>query len=226
MVAPSRRGPGRHASERGAAMFAVVLVLTLLTGLGLFATKSTTTSVGAAGFERRATQANHAADYAILLIAGELQGPKRQAYMRQMGCAVDACEGSTEMSNPDCFKFGQKEVGEGLLQSNDQNFITKPYDAATKAGGSLGRPITAGTAAEAEMRFRVEMTDLGSERLIPGAEIAQSDTVNVKYRTVTLTATAAVQPAGADDNAAIMATQLASRAEVIVGPLGELPPCQ
>ena len=48
-----------RASERGAAVFVVVLVLTLLSALGLFAVRSATSTNLSAGYSRQMTQTHY-----------------------------------------------------------------------------------------------------------------------------------------------------------------------
>ena len=62
----------RRSEERGAALFVVVLVLTLLTAVGLFAAQSATLVDQASGYSRQASQTSYLAEYGTLLATTEL----------------------------------------------------------------------------------------------------------------------------------------------------------
>jgi len=58
--------------EQGAALFVVVMVITLLTAVGLFAARSTSMVDAATGYARQAAQTQALADYGSKLVASEL----------------------------------------------------------------------------------------------------------------------------------------------------------
>lgn len=62
----------RRAGERGAAVFIVVLVLAMLTGIGLFAARSAVLSTTATGHARQMTQAHYLAEYATNFVLADL----------------------------------------------------------------------------------------------------------------------------------------------------------
>lgn len=74
MVVPASNVP--RGRERGTAIFVVVLVVTLLTGVGLFAARVTGAVDSAAGYARQAAQAKALAVYAAQLAPGVLAADK------------------------------------------------------------------------------------------------------------------------------------------------------
>lgn len=68
----SRTSRLRRGGERGAAIFVVVLVITLLTGIGLFAARVTGSVDAAAGYARQAAQAKALSLYATQMSAAVL----------------------------------------------------------------------------------------------------------------------------------------------------------
>ena len=62
-------------TERGAALFVVVMVITLLTAVGIFAARSTSLVDAATGYGRQAAQTLALADYGAKLVASELERP-------------------------------------------------------------------------------------------------------------------------------------------------------
>ncbi|MBM4361198.1 MAG: hypothetical protein FJ104_00845 [Deltaproteobacteria bacterium] len=64
----------RRPSERGAALFIVVLIVTLLTAIGVFAAHVTSQAQVAAGYSRRAGAAMHLGEFALNAIASDLGG--------------------------------------------------------------------------------------------------------------------------------------------------------
>ncbi|MGE3670104.1 MAG: PilX N-terminal domain-containing pilus assembly protein, partial [Polyangiaceae bacterium] len=64
---PTSRRPAsrRRADERGAALFIVVLVITLLTAIGIFAARSASLVDVASGYDRQAIQTEYIAEYGI-----------------------------------------------------------------------------------------------------------------------------------------------------------------
>lgn len=99
----------RRQGERGAAVFIVVMVLTLLTAMGVFAVRSASLADQAAGYDREGAQASLVAQYAVTATA---------AYMASgvSGVILDRLELSkTEAAPPIC----------------ESNFLSSTAQAAT-----------------------------------------------------------------------------------------------
>ena len=69
---PSVVARSRLQSQRGAAVFIVVMVLTLLTAVGIFAVRSASMADVAAGFDREGAQASLIAEYSVTASAAYL----------------------------------------------------------------------------------------------------------------------------------------------------------
>src|SRR5450432_3491950 len=71
-------------AQRGAAVFIVVMVLTLLTAVGIFAVRSASLADVAAGYDREAAQASLIAQYATTATAAYLATPAANAIIANM----------------------------------------------------------------------------------------------------------------------------------------------
>ena len=79
MVRRSLTTNGRQ-QERGAAVFIVVMVVTLLTAVGIFAARSASLVDTASGYNRQSLQTEYVADYGVMLTASELSTEALSAY--------------------------------------------------------------------------------------------------------------------------------------------------
>jgi hypothetical protein len=209
-----------RAGERGAAVFVVVLVITMLTTIGLFAARSASLSTAASGHSRQMTQTNYMTEYAMLSALSELSTERREGYIKSMtrddfkdDCATLVSQG---VSNHTCYTFSYSAL-EGVLGMP----IVNPKTALVH--GSLGP-------GDVEPDFVIEMTDLGpSLRPIPGMDLTSAGAAKLSYMEVTVTAIGQVRPTPTngdpntvDQVSAISASIAASRAHLIVGPLPQL----
>ena len=210
----------RRAGARGAAVFVVVLVITMLTTIGLFAARSASLSTAASGHGRQMTQTHYMTEYAMLGALSELSTERREGYIKLMtrndfrdDCATLVSE---NVSNRTCYTFSYGSL-ENLLGMP----IVNPRTAL--AHGSLGP-------GDVEADFVIEMTDLGpSQRAIPGMDLTSAGAAKLSYMEVTVTAIGQVRPTPTngdpttvDQVSAISASIDASRAHLIVGPLPSL----
>ena len=221
-----RAARGR-AGERGAAVFVVVLVITMLTTIGLFAARSASLSTLASGHSRQMTQTNYMTEYAMLSALSELSTERREGYIKSMtkddfkdDCATLVDDTTTvadeSVSNHTCYMFSY-----GALEDVLGMPIVNPKTALVH--GSLGP-------GDVEPDFVIEMTDLGpSLRPIPGMDLTSAGAAKLSYMEVTITAIGQVRPtptngdpSTVDQVSAISASIAASRAHLIVGPLPQL----
>ena len=79
----------RRPAERGAALFVVVMVITLLTAVGIFAARSTSLVDAATGYGRQASQTIALADYGAKLVATELGEGRARAYFSSWTCGIN-----------------------------------------------------------------------------------------------------------------------------------------
>ncbi|MBI4704623.1 MAG: pilus assembly PilX N-terminal domain-containing protein [Deltaproteobacteria bacterium] len=209
----------RRASERGAAVFVVVLVITLLSALGLFAVRSASEAMQASGYGRQMTQTHYVTDYGMVAAAGELGGARREAYARMMVANTGKpaeCQSLSTVTNATCFRATYADLQTQIQKSNPGATLLVPTTAL--APGSLGPGWLEGD-------LLVELTDLGdASPPVPGMDLSSSEAVTVKYYNITVTATGQVRPRrlvpGQCDAASAGAAGIESaRAHPVVGPL-------
>lgn len=196
-------------NERGAALFVVVLVLTLLTAVGLFAAHSATLVDQAAGYSRLASQTTYLAEYGTLLATSELGSGAASAYRERMLTAGNTCRAN----------LGVEESGVGkppclVFNLNDFTRLNSLAALDTSALPNL------------TPHFSVEITDPGTT----GAPIAGTDLsgngTTFTYMKVTVTSISQMRPAGGssaacDDKVAPVTAQQMMRAHLIVGPIDQ-----
>lgn len=215
-----------RARERGASVFIVVLVLTMLTGIGLFAARSAMLATEASGYERQMTQTHYLTEYAVLSATSELSSTRREAYVKLMATQPDPnCTSVKRISdnnwvtNRTCYRFGYKDLENVLkLQPGNNSFLIAPTPPTTP--GSLGQTLL-------DPDFVVEMTDLGpATPPVAGTDLTSSGAANVQFVSVTLNATGQIRPYAVGPNVDLAAGRSASvelsRAHLVVGPLPKL----
>jgi len=212
----------RHAAERGAAVFVVMLVITLLTALGIFAVRSSSLSTMASGFNRQLTQTHYVADYAVVSVVGDL-GLNAQVHSTMMASgANDQCVGYTQMlasnGQPTCTQLGYNDLNKIVKANNPQNQLLQP------PGGVYPVSVVPGSLGPAPLEgdMRVEVTDWHPAwPPLPGNDAV---TNKLGYAMVTVSATGLVRPkqlvANQWDTASASAAGVESgRAHVVLGPV-------
>ncbi len=199
-----KRAEQRKRAERGAALFVVVLVLTLLTAVGLFAAQSATLVDRASGYSRQAAQTAYLAEYAVLASATQLGSGTAGAYRERMLSPTDTCRMNqgidpSEIENPACL----------VLKLSD-------FKAPN------GKPLLDTMSLTPD--FMVEITDPGPS----GAPVAGTDVSGTGqsfgYMKVTATTIAQIRPSGGAacvDSTAIVAAQQMMRAHLVFGPVAQ-----
>ncbi len=203
MVRRTRLHP--RASERGAALFVVVLVITLLTAVGLFAAHTATLVDQASGYSRQAAQTSYLAEYGVLATTAELGSGAADAYRQQMLKGSETC---------------RMNQGVAVDDGNAPCLVLGMSDIAAPTGSSL--IDTAALPPSVTGDFIVEVTDVGPA----GAPIAGMDVGGTGnafgYMKVTATTIAQLRPSSASAcvaNVTPVAAQQMMRAHVIVGPV-------
>jgi PilX N-terminal len=211
-----------RANERGTAIFIVVMVLTMLTAIGVFAMRASSLAGATSGYERQNTQNHYAGEYGMLSVVTELSTTRRSAYVTQMSTANDKCWATKDVTAPGggvsvpCYRLYAKEV---------QNVLESGRVLFDQSSGDAGGPVTPGSLGPSGLDgdFVVEMTDPGPV----GAPVAGTDVGGTgprfRYLQVTLTSIGQVRPAGDPtscvDNTAALAGNEAGRAFVVIGPM-------
>ncbi len=142
----------RNAGERGATLFVVVLVITLLTGIGLFTVHSSALLARAAGNERQALQTTYLAELGTLLALSSI-GADPQAYM---DLADDKKEDCRSTLGIDTSIYGPQKC---IELSNEK--MAPPTGATPWASDSFGtaKDVQTGTYATTG-KFDTETSDL------------------------------------------------------------------
>jgi hypothetical protein len=183
-----RRGP-----ERGAALFMVVLVITLLLGIGMFAARTAHLATTASGGARQAMQAHYVAEYALLFAESKLSNGGAQSYLKAMSNPVDVCFGQVAGTpGRSCYKVLYQDVQSELQNAGAWNICDPPGGAAIP--GSLG-PMDPPTGLYSVCDFSVELTDK-SDGFTPSGNTPSSSgpspTKAMMFWYITATATASV----------------------------------
>lgn len=204
-----------HRSERGAAVFVVVLAITMLTAVGLFAAHAATLVDQAAGYARMARQTQYLSEYGTLAAAAELGSGSAEPYFRQMLAGANACRANasgTTLGKP-CYKMFYSDLNARTNQPliSDQSGDHPGFVGFTDDGendGVIGD-------------FVVELTDPGPT----GAPVAGTDLggtgLTFRYVKVTATTTAHMRPPGAvcTNSISTLSGQQALRAHLVIGPI-------
>jgi hypothetical protein len=212
-VGKGSRGRARRSGERGATLFVVVLVITLLMGIGAFAARSAHLATAASGSERQMVQARYVAEYGLMFATAKLSNPAAQSFLYTMAhpTSTTVCYGQNPAAGvmPDrtCYQMLAADLTQELGTSYN---VCDPVNAGNP--GSLGMSNT-------ECDFRVELSDLSEGVVVPGN--AKSA---LKFWYVTGTSTGQVRlvnlGVGTLDAKSAESTQTQTlRSRILVGPI-------
>ena len=123
-------------TERGAALFVVVMVITLLTAVGIFAARSTSLVDAATGYGRQAAQTLALADYGAKLVASELGEGRATRVFQLMDQRDQYCPTYGTVSNQPCYAFDYSQL-ELRVQNNTKTYNVIEYQSEATEG-SLG----------------------------------------------------------------------------------------
>ena len=183
--------------ERGAAVFIVVMVLTLLTAVGLFAVRSASLADLAAGYDREGAQASLVAEYAITASAAYLAndpstvllGYKASIDRSPQPCQSNAIPGTfpSPAPRPGCYRLELAELQTSFGKTGESVFAP-----ANLSGGPSGSTSSLNANETTNATFVVEVTD-AAKTGVP----AEGDDARVSTISMTLTAISQVRPAAA-----------------------------
>jgi type IV pilus assembly PilX-like protein len=207
-------------TQRGAAVFIVVMVLTLLTAVGLFAVRSASLADLAAGYDREGAQATLVAEYAVTASAAYLAndpttvltGYLLSRTTRPQPCQSNALPAGTypgPAPRPGCYMLGFDEVQSSFTRTSSESVFALP----NLTGGPSGSTSSLNANETTNATFVVEVTD-AAHTGIPEAGAPVSGPSPIL---MTLTAISQVRPAAAcaDSLSAPAAGQQAMRAMVV-----------
>jgi hypothetical protein len=177
-----------RAAQRGATLFVVVLVMTLLMGIGAFAARSAHLATASSGYVRQATQARYVGEYGLMLATSLLAGSGGQSYLKLLSASPppDTCTGQTAaaMVVPSCYKMSLREL-QGMLGAQSFN-VCDPTPSSGAYPGSLGL-------AKAECEFGIELTDKTLGQTPSGFDTSGGTSKPLKFFYVTATTNAQVR---------------------------------
>jgi hypothetical protein len=173
-------------TQRGNALFVVVMVMTLLTAVGVVSMRAASLAQQATGFNRQGVQAGYVSEFAARSVMTELVG-KEQHYFRYIAAGGDDCRANRQLATvmspdrPSCYRLESSEVW-GRVNAA---FPGNVGSSSAELLGTLSR-------AETDAAFIVEMTDLArAGGPIVGEDVAMDQ---FKFMQVLMTATAQVRP--------------------------------
>lgn len=207
-------------SERGAAMFIVVMVVTVLAAVGVFAVRASSLAQLASGYVRQSTQNQHVSEYGLLAVVTEMNTLRKDVYRQAMISTPNpGCHATQNAQNDFCYKFYVPDIqvnvsGTPLFSSptTDESGLLVP--------GSLGPLPTMPL-------FAVEMFDPGpAARPTPGSDVGGTSGAKTRYEQVTVVSSGRVQPGSslscsdeAGRGAAAVAGSATTKAFLIIGPI-------
>jgi len=172
----ARHGPRTlhtRSSERGVALFIVVMVITLLTAVGLFAARTASMVDTASGYNRQAAQTSALAAFAGRFAAAELGLGRANWYIQQMRAGSERCPSNRVSTGPlgnlPCYKLDDVDV---LQRIADQSQHAALVPSTRTTPGSLGPPLGIETAESAGLQpaLMVELLDGFQTSGMPGMD--------------------------------------------------------
>lgn len=182
-----RRGRG----QEGAAVFVVVMVVTLLTAIGIFAVRSTSMVNAATGFNRHSVQAQYLADFGLQSLAAYRGMGNNDTQPGEDCFATRNQPPPVAGAKPQCAKAFLTEIQKNVVgtQMLDPGSVGAP--------GSLS-PFDPSVAGAVTGNFRIEITDdYASQQIAAGQDAAR-----MSFRRATLTSYGLVGPTGAEAGSA------------------------
>jgi hypothetical protein len=161
--------------QRGAAVFIVVMVLTLLTAVGVFAVRSASLADVAAGYDREASQASLIAQYATVAGAAYLASPAGNTIVTNIHTPSPYCQSNMGVTKA-CFKLYSAPIEASTLSQGNEDL----FETSSSSLNANGKTVA---------DFDIELTD----PFQPGLGVG-NPTSPVQ---ITVTAIAQVQQAGA-----------------------------
>lgn len=206
--------------KRGATIFVVLTVMTLLTAVGVYAARSASLVDRAAGFDRQFLQTHYIAAYGTLAIAAELGTGSASMRVMQMAKSPEICMVTRGLTYPGtgkapCMKLSMEELA-GRVGSfyPDRKLLEQPTELVP---GSLGPYKDAAL----DGNFAIELSEPGPvSRPVAGSDVGGTGT-SFQYLRVTATTLGQVAPkvGACTEGASAVAGLETMRAYVEFGPV-------
>jgi hypothetical protein len=190
VVKPAAHARRTRQSERGAAVFIVVMAITLLTAIGVFAIRSASMVEMASGYNRQAVQAMYLSEFGGRAAAGHTSAiGDKLPYLFEKDKADKKCVANAGASLK-CLRFYAPDLEKMVDSEYPGQLLLEPQDVSGE--GSLGPPVgEAGLVAATDGTFMIEVTDPGRSEPIPGQPAGNAA---IKNTQVTVTVFAQVRP--------------------------------
>jgi hypothetical protein len=226
----------RRRRQRGATVFIVTMVMALLTGMGIFASRAAGLTELAAGFDRSSEQTHYVLEHGVLVALHDVgRSPQATIQLAKEQCYGGLFFPSIAGYTYTCKKYLQSSLERSVSEAQANAAVKVPIfspavvpgtttpsttDPTANRPGSLG-PVALNTA------LAVELTDLNNvQRPVAGSSVGSSGP-SLKYVNATMGAWGQVSPYLADTGTcgvaggqnAISASREVGRAYVIIGPL-------
>ncbi|MEO6600729.1 MAG: PilX N-terminal domain-containing pilus assembly protein [Polyangiaceae bacterium] len=193
-----RRRPARGQAQLGAAVFIVVMVLTLLTAIGIVAVRSTSLADAAAGYDREGAQAALIAQYGITATTAYMATTSGGAVLDLIErsktlVSPPVCEsnvlanpGASEIPHPSCARMTMDKLQLSFTQNSNETV----FAPGNKPGATTDSTSSLSASEKTNALFVVELTE--------GAEtgVLQPGNSNSSVM-LTLTSIAQVRPTAA-----------------------------
>lgn len=176
-----------RASERGAALFVVMMVVTVLTAVGVVAAHRSSLVMSASGYGRQANQTRRLAELAGRVMASELGGGNAGAYLRSLSQAsnTEDCpsnRGATAVagfSPTPCFLMDNAALnGRVASQGLEGSLLVDPVASAPGSLEPLGLDAAGPTL---EGSVMIEMLERNSVEVTAGEDAAASELATVEF---------------------------------------------
>ncbi len=222
MVTSSNRSRSirRRRQQRGASVLIVFLVMAMLTGIGMFAARSSTLATAVAGSSKQLLQTRYMSEYATMNATSSLAlDPQRYVLRMQSYAPIQndpKCYGMELVPNATCCPLGLQQ-----LEAEAGVPLVTPADLVNKVPGGLGL-------ANLDADLYIDLTDYApASPPVAGEALNAESPVKLGYKSITVTAHAQVRPlvgaANQKQNLATSASVQTWRAHVVTGPLPDPP---
>lgn len=199
----ARRRLRKRAGERGAAIFVVVLVITMLTAIGVFAARSASLSTSVSGHARQMTQTHYLTEYAMVLGLSALSVDLGPIVKRMQESPDMTCYAAATSIGARCLRLLPPTL-ESKLTPNGK-LIAIP---TASEPGSLGRTAL-------DPAFSIELSDGTFTSPAQGYDRSPTSSAAFRFFTITVTGTGQIRTPGSTS----WASTESARAHITVGPI-------
>jgi hypothetical protein len=206
--------------ERGAAVFIVLMAITLLTAVGIYAARAATLVDQGAGYDRQSIQAHYLAIYAVLATSAELSSTRGAAQIRtgqqQADTNCPSLRGVPAGATVYCHQIKMSELAESVdTNFSGHQFLQPAANGSPFVPGSLG-PYPPSTGAAVNGYFDAEITEYVKLPFSPGMDMSREDLVMWE---ITVTGHGVIGRGDACDASTTAAGEEQVRAHVLAGPM-------